>query len=69
MIAFKNELVTVTKSADEMTFKIAWDADFRKTAKLWDKPVRGKTFKGEIAWVDAQRFVDDVFAQNRVRVC
>ena len=49
MIAFKNELVTVTKSADEMTFKIAWDAYFRKTAKLWGKPVRASD-SWHLAW-------------------
>lgn len=48
-IAAENDQVRVTCSTDQMTFKV----------ESKDKSFRGRTFKGEMAWSKAQRYVDD----------
>lgn len=48
-IAAENDLAIVTCSTDQGTFKV-----FSK-----DKAFRAKTFKGEMAWSNAQRYVND----------
>ena len=46
----------VTCSTDQGTFKV----------ESKDKAFRAKTFKGESAWSNAQRFVDDIIVKNKM---
>ena len=48
-IAAENDRALVTCSTDHGTYKV----------QSKDKSFRGRTFKGEMAWSNAQRYVND----------
>lgn len=50
IIAFEDHNVTVTRTTDEMVFKVTFN----------NKVNRTRTFKGETAWCDAERYASDV---------
>lgn len=55
-VAYEDDVFFVTCSTDQGTFKV----------ESKGKEFRAKTFRGESAWSNAQRFVDDIIVKNKM---